>query len=398
MIFSYEAYNTAGEKIFGTVEADNKEEANLQLYHQDLIVSQIKIVKNVAKSAVKPEELIIFTRLLATGINASIPLTKSLEITMEELPAQSDLRMVIMSILHQLKVGKNLSDALAMYQNIFSEMYVNMVKAGERSGKLGQALTEVLKYQMKRYDMNKKISSAMLYPGLIMGFAVIILIFFVMVLIPRFQESYSAMGGNLPGFTKGMIEVTTWIKNHILLLGGIIGALAFGINRYIKTPRGKTIYENVLFMIPVVGELIKKDILARFSRTLSVLLANGITLVESLDLLRGIVNNSIFDETLRNASHDLTQGKNFTDALKANPYIPGIMLQMAAMGEESGRLAELMGSIADFYEKEVDNAIEKITSIITPIMIMFIGVIIGVIVVGLFLPIFDISKIMGQSS
>ncbi len=398
MIFSYEAYNSAGEKVFGTIEADTKEEVSAQLYNQELILSQLKPVKNVSKSAVKPEELIVFTRLLATGINASIPLTKALEITMEELPPQSALRMVILSLLHQLKIGKNLSDAMAMYVTIFSEMYVNMVRAGERSGRLGQALTEVLKYQMKRYDMNKKISSALLYPGVIMSFAVIILVFFIVVLIPRFQESYQSFGGEIPGFTQGLIAVTNWIKTHLLLIGGIIGLAVFGVNRAIKTPKGKKIYETVLFAIPVVGELVKKDILSRFSRTLGVLLGNGITLVESLDLLRGIVNNSIFEETIRNATHDLTQGKNFTGALKANPHIPGIMLQMAAMGEESGRLSELMGSIADFYEKEVDNSIEKITSVITPVMILFIGLIIGVIVVGLFLPIFDISQIIEQRS
>lgn len=398
MIFSYEAYNSNGEKVFGTIEAETRDEVTSQLYSQELIVSQIKAVKNVSRSAVKPEELIVFTRLLATGINASIPLTKALEITMEELPPQSALRMVILSILHQLKIGKNLSDALAMYLNIFSEMYVNMVRAGERSGRLGQALSEVLKYLMKRFDMNKKVSSALLYPGVIMSFAALILIFFIVVLIPRFQESYQSFGGEIPGFTMGLISVTNWIKNNLIWIGLAITLLVLGIKQAIRQPQGRKIYETVLFAIPVVGELIKKDILSRFARTLSVLLANGITLVEGLDLLRGIVNNSLFEETIRNATHDLTQGKNFTGALKANPHIPGIMLQMAAMGEESGRLSELMGSIADFYEKEVDNSIEKITSVITPIMILFIGVIIGIIVVGLFLPIFDISQIIEQRS
>ena len=396
MIWSYEAYNNHGEKIFGTLEAENKEEVATYLYEQKMIVSEIRPVKNVSRSKVKPEQLIIFTRLLATGINASIPLTKALEITMAELPAKSNLGMIIVSILHQLKVGKSLSDALRLYQNVFSELYINMVRAGEKSGKLGQALNEVLKYLQKRYEMGKNVSSALLYPALILAFTLLILTFFVTVLIPHFQESYKSFGGNLPEFTLGLLNTTNWIKSHLILIVVITILTILSISRLIKTPKGRKAYENFIFSIPIVGELVRKDIVARFARTLSVLLTNGITLVESLELLQDIVGNSIFEETLYNAVHDLREGKSFSGALKENKHIPSILIQMTTMGEESGRLAQLMENMADFYEKEVDTSIEKITSVITPIMIMFIGLIVGVIVVALYLPIFNISKIMGN--
>lgn len=394
MIFSYTAFDKAGETVFGTIEADSKEQAASIVYEQNLIVAKLVPIKRMGKTKVKPEELIIFTRLLSTAVNASIPLTRALEITMGELAAKSELRMIILSILHQLKSGKALSNALSMYRNVFSELYVNMVKAGEKSGKLGIALGEVLKHLQKRYEMKKKISSALMYPGIIMGFAMVILVFFVMVLIPKFQESYSQFGSDIPAFTKGLMDVTNWIKSNILYIAGGIAAIAFAISRIIRTNRGRIIFEKVIFAIPVVGTLYLMDIVSRFTRTLSVLLSNGITLVDSLELVQGVVGNRIFEYTIINANKDLREGKTFTGALRENKYVPGIMTQMAAMGEESGRLAELMGNIADFYESEVDVSIEKITSVITPVMIMFIGVIIGIIVVGLFLPIFSISEMV----
>lgn len=394
MIFSYTAFDKAGETVFGTIEADSKEQAASIVYEQNLIVAKLVPIKQMGKTKVKPTELIIFTRLLSTAVNASIPLTRALEITMGELAAKSELRMIILSILHQLKSGKALSNALSMYRNVFSELYVNMVKAGEKSGKLGIALGEVLKHLQKRYEMKKKISSALMYPGIIMGFAMVILVFFVMVLIPKFQESYSQFGSDIPTFTKGLMDVTNWIKSNILYIAGGIAAIVFAISRIIRTNRGRIIFEKVIFAIPVVGTLYLMDIVSRFTRTLSVLLSNGITLVDSLELVQGVVGNRIFEYTIINANKDLREGKTFTGALRENKYVPGIMTQMAAMGEESGRLAELMGNIADFYESEVDVSIEKITSVITPVMIMFIGVIIGIIVVGLFLPIFSISEMV----
>ncbi|OHD57166.1 MAG: hypothetical protein A2Y33_09595 [Spirochaetes bacterium GWF1_51_8] len=394
MIFTYEAFNNSGEKIVGTIDAERKEEVAGILYEQHLIVSKVNPVKSGGSIRVKADELIIFTRLLATAINASVPLTRALEITMEELAPSSPLRIIILSILHQLKVGKALSDSLYMYQNVFSELFVNMVRSGERSGKLGQALSEVLKYLTKRYELKKKISSALLYPGFVFGFAVIILGFFVSVIIPQFKESYSSFGGELPEFTAGLMAVADWFRANFVYLGiGVAGAVVFG-RYYFRTDKGRLIYEKILFNLPVVGGLYKMDLISRFTRTLSVLLLNGITLVDALELVQGVVNNRVFEATILDAIHNLTQGKSFTASLKQNKYIPTILIQMAAMGEESGRLAQLMDNLSDFYEKEVDVAVEKLTSVLTPILIAFIGIIIGVIVIGLFLPIFNLSEMV----
>jgi type IV pilus assembly protein PilC len=394
MIFTYEAFNNSGDKLVGTIDADRKEDVAGMLYEQNLIVSKVVPVKSGGSLRVKPEELIIFTRLLATAINASVPLTRALEITMEELAPSSQLRIIILSVLHQLKTGKALSDSLYMYQNVFSELYVNMVRAGERSGKLGQALSEVLKYLQKRYELKKKISSAMLYPVFIFGFAILVLGFFVAVIIPQFKESYSSFGGEIPEFTAGLLATADWFKENFIFVGIGLAVTVYLLRLYIRSEKGRPVYEKFLFALPVAGSLYKMDLVSRFTRTLSVLLLNGITLVDALELVQGIVNNKTFEATIVDSIHNLTQGKSFTASLKQNPHIPTILVQMTAMGEESGRLAQLLDNLSDFYEKEVDVSVEKLTSVMTPILIAFIGVIIGIIVIGLFLPVFNLSQMV----
>jgi type IV pilus assembly protein PilC len=395
VIFSYDAFTRSGETAFGSIEAENKDEASRLIYAQNMIVNKLVPIRSVGGKKVKPEELIIFTRLLGTAVNASVTLTRALEITMEELEPKSPLRMIVISILHQLKVGKSLSESMQLFQHVFSELYVNMVRAGERSGKLGMSLDEALKYLQKRYEMKKKLGSAMLYPSMIMGFAFVVLIFFISVLIPKFQESYSQFGGNLPAFTQGLIDFSNWVKHNLIWLFGSLGLVVYLVFLFIKrTAKGRAIYEQALFAIPVSGDIYKKDIVARFTRTLSVLLHNGITLVESLELTRGVVNNSLIEATINDAIKDLAEGKSFSAALKDNKYLPPILIQMSAMGEESGRLPDLMENLSDFYEKEVDVSVEKITSVITPVMIIFIGLVIGIIVVALFLPMFNMSNLL----
>ena len=242
--------------------------------------------------------------------------------------------------------------------------------------------------------MKKKISSAMMYPSLILGFSVLILVFFTTTLIPKFQESYTQFGSDLPAITMVLINIANWTKSNIIYLAIGIALLVYLIILYVKTDKGREMYEKFLFALPVVGDMYKKDIVARMSRTLFVLLSNGITLVEALELTRGVVNNKIFEWIISGGIKELTQGGKLTTAFKGNKYVPSIFIQITAMGEESGKVAELMESLSDFYEKEVDGSVEKITTMITPVMIIFIGLIIGVIVIALFLPIFNLSNVI----
>ena len=394
MVFNYEAFTRDGKKIFGTIEAERKDDVAGFLYDQEMIVSKISAVMMKSTIAVKPEETIIFTRLLATAINASLPLTRALEITMDELPQRSGLRSIILSVLHQIKVGKSLSSAISLYPKVYSPFFINMIKAGEKSGKLGQALSEILKYLQKRNEMKKKMSGALMYPVMMLSFAVIVLGFFVTVIIPKFQESYAQFGKDIPELTLAIINITKAIRENFIWIVLVGGAIAAVIVFLLRSDRGRRFFEQIIFAIPIIGALYLKDIVARFTRTVGVLLTNGVTLVESLELVIGIVNNKTFEWTIHDSIQDLTQGKSFTNSLKNNKYVPAILIQMASMGEESGRLAELMSNLSDFYEREVEVGIDRITTIISPIMIIFIGLIIGVIVIALFLPIFNMSQML----
>jgi type IV pilus assembly protein PilC len=394
MIFSYEAYRKGGEKVFGTVDADNKEMAGYQLFQQDLIVIRLRELKKDKNVRVKEVELIFFTRLLATAVNASIPLTRALEITSGELSAESSLRFIISSILHEIKTGKNLSDAMALYRGVFSELYVNMVRAGERSGKLGASLLDVLRYIQKRFEMKRKISGALMYPGMILSFAFLVLGFFAFGLIPKFRDSYAQFGSELPAPTLILMNAADWLRANILVIAGVLVVLILLIRFLARTERGRDVTENLLFSVPVAGELYRKDIIARMARTLSVLVQNGITLVEALELARGIVASRAFERIINDGIQSLTQGGKLSAAFKGKPQIPTIFVQMTAMGEESGKVGELMENLSEFYEKDVDDNIEKLTTLMTPVMIIFIGIIIGVVVLVLFLPIFNLSSVM----
>lgn len=394
MIFSYEGYTRDGEKTIGTLEAEDERELKF-LLPDDIIISKVRTVRIRGIKKVSDEELISFTRLLSTAVGASIPLTRGLEITYSELAPRSPLRSVIVSLLHQIKTGKNLSDALSFHRSVFSELYISMVKAGERSGKLGRTLDEALKYLQKAYETKRKISGALLYPGFIMSFAVVILIFFLTVLIPRFQDSYAQFGSEIPKLTLNLLNFTDWFKSHLLLIFLAFAGSIILMKVFIDRPKGRRIYENVLFHLPVVGQIYNKTIISRFTNTLGVLLSNGVTLVEALELCRGVLSNKMFEDTVERSLTSLKQGESFTKALRDNPQIPSILTQMTAMGEESGRLAELLSNLSRFYEKDVDVSIEKLTTLITPVMIIFIGVIVGFIVVALFLPIFNLSSVLG---
>ncbi len=395
MILNYEAFTRNGRKVYGTIQADNKEEAEKKLYKEDLILNRIIRSGNFFSGArVKNQEIIHFTRLLATAVKARIPLVKSLEIILEELSAGSTLKYNILSIIGELKSGRNFSDALSINKKIFSHFYISMVRAGEKSGTLDSSLDYILKYLQKREETGKKVSMAMLYPALILSFAFVVLVFFIAVLIPRFQESYSHFGNTLPDLTLKLIQASGWIKDNFFLIIIVISIIYLLFRLAIRTAAGKSIYDRMILSIPLFGGLIRKDILSRLVRTLSTLLSNGITLKDSLELCGGVVKNEAFESSIKNALSDLTQGKSFTKALKENKLFPIMLVQLSAIGEESGRLPELLNNLSDFYENEVSISVEKLTSLLTPIMIIGIGIVIGFIVIALFLPIFNISEMV----
>lgn len=394
MQFRYEAYTRDGQKLFGSIDAESREEASAELYKKDLLVSQIGTFQQKNKSGISEGDLILFTRLLANAMDAHLPLARSLELTLGEMNSKSALAPIAASLLSEIKAGKTVTQAFQLFPMVFSRFYIGMIRAGEKSGKLAYSFNQILLYLTKRFEMKRKITSALAYPLFVIFFAAAVLFFFITYLIPRFQDSYASFGSQIPAFTRFLVGGANWFKGNIVWIILLIVAAAVFLYWYSRQESGRLTLEKLLFRTPVAGQIYQKNILSRIARTVSVLQTNGITLLDSIELSQGIVNNRIFEGILRNSARWITEGRSMAASLKENRFIPSIVIQMITMGEESGRMAELMGYLADFYEKDVDSAVEKITSLITPVLIGIIGVIIGVIVIGLFLPIFDISQML----
>lgn len=394
MIYEYTAYDSLGKESLGTLEAANKESASFFLYKKGLMVVALKPLKSEKGGSVNKKDLIVLTRVISNGVSARLPLTRVLEIASEEFSKKGALRGVLVDVLHQIKVGKNFSDALASHPKLFSRFYVNMVRAGEKSGKLDYSFDQILNYLLKRQEMSRKVSSALLYPSMILAFSFVVLGFFMGVLIPKFEMTYSQFGSQLPKMTRSLIDFTKWFQGHFVFIGLGILLLIGGLFAFWKTKPGRLFFERVLFAIPIIGGLINKDVLAILTNTLSVLLKNGVTLTDALGLSKGVLTNLTYERMVQKAILDISGGKKLAESFKTNPHVPAAMMQMTAMGEETGRLPELFYSISQYYEGDVDTSVDQITTVITPILIIFIGLMIGFIMVALYLPMFNIGQSM----
>ncbi len=395
MVYNYKAFNREGESFFGTIQAQTREEAHYQLYQQNLIVDELVLLDQSLKiRSVKPETVITFTQLLATALSAHISLSRSLEIILEEFPAKNSFRWVIITLVNELNAGKSFSQALSLFEKIFKPFYIYMVKTGERSGKLAGTVEYIHKYIQKQDEVKKKVQGALLYPGLVLAVAILVLGFFMSVLIPRFQETYAQFGSELPLPTLILVRFSAVIQRYFLVILLVIGSIVFFFRQWIKKGKGRLIWETYMLKFPIVGNIIRKNTASVFSRTFSILLKNGVPLKDALEVSRDIVSYDLFKNNIQKTVEDITEGKSFSNTLRDNPYLPPLLVQAASIGEESGKTGVLFGSLSDFYEKELDASVERITSLLTPILILITGVIVGVIIFSLFLPILNLSQII----
>jgi len=393
MIFQYEAYSPDGTDQTGVIEARDKQEAILKLYQRELVVVRLKEV-NTRKQTISLKDQILFVRLLSNALSAHIPLARALEIIAQEFPARHSMKMITLDLIRRIQSGESLSEAMELHPEAFSPFAISMVRAGEESGELPRTVEALLHYLNKRLVVSQKISSALLYPVFIFLFALVVLFFFAFVLIPQFEQNYAQFGAELPLLTRTLIGLTRVLRAWSWLIALVVGALVAGVYGVKERAWFRRWRDRVLLSLPVVGELLNKDILTRFARTLSVLLESDVVLSEALELCRGVVGNTLYEEMILQAVQDIAQGKRLIESLRRNRFLPPTFLQMMSMGEETGKIDQLSGYLADFYERDVDSAVEKITTLLTPVLIIFIGVIVGFIIVALFLPIFQLSQVL----
>jgi len=398
--FKYSVKNKEGKTIEGTTESRDREALIETLRKQEFTIISIeksdghKAKKTKAAKRVKLDDLVIFSRQLATMVEAGVPLVGALDVLAQQIEKPA-FRAVIAKIRDDVETGSSLSQALAKHPYIFSSLYINLVKAGEFSGKLDEILNRIASYLEKTAALQRKIKSAMVYPIAVITIAIGITIFLLVKVVPTFKGIFEMLGGSLPMPTQVLLMVSDFVRNHILFgLGGLV-AFVIVFSQGIKTESGRLLFDRFLLKLPVFGMLIKKVSVAKFSRTLSTLVRSGVPILTALEIVAKTAGNKIVENTVNDARKAIREGKPIADPLSKSKVFPPMVVRMIAIGEQTGELEKMLGKIADFYDEQVDAAVAALTSMIEPMIIVFLGGVVGGIVIAIFMPIFKITEIIG---
>lgn len=407
MRFNYTATNKEGKTVSGAAEATDKDALVATLNRQGLhpIVIKTESAKGGFLSKFKPgkkvklKDLVVFTRQLSTMISAGVPLTRCLS-TLQEQSDSKYFRSVVADITKDVEGGMPLADAFAKFPNVFSEVYVNMVRAGEAGGILDEILKRLAAQEEQEASMKKKIKSAMTYPTVILSVTVIAffgIMIFVIPKIGKIMEDLSDGKGELPIYTRAMLGLSAFLQHNAVIIIIVSVVSVYFFRRYIKTPKGKYKFHALLLRTPVIKTIIIKVAIARFSRTFASLMSAGVSVLDALEVTGGAIGNKVIEEELKNAAKEVKNGKQLSEPLSKSPHFPAIVGQMLAVGEETGQIDTILVKVADFYEEEVEAVIDGLSSIIEPLMIIVLGAVVGVIAASVMGPIANLSKNIGTN-
>lgn len=407
MRFTYTAINKEDKTVGGASEAADKETLVASLHHQGLRPIVIKadssgsglFGKSKRQKKVKLKDLVVFTRQLSTMISAGVPLVRSMS-TLQSQCNSKYFQQVIGNITKDVESGMALADSFAKYPNIFSEVYVNMVKAGEAGGILDEILKRLASQVEQDASIRKKIKGAMMYPTVILTITVFAFFGIMIFIIPKIAKILNDLGGpdaKLPIYTQAMLTISSFMQHNAVLVIIIFVLISYVIRRYIKTPKGQYQFHALLLRTPVVKNIITKVAIARFSRTFASLMSAGVDVLNALDVTGGAIGNKVIEEELKNAAKEVKNGKQLSEPLSKSKHFPPIVAQMLAVGEETGQIDTILVKVADFYEEEVNVIIDGLSAIIEPLMIIILGSIVGVIAASVMGPIASLSKNIGNN-
>ncbi len=393
--YIYEARAANGQNMRGEIDAINEVDARNKLRAQRVVPlklvpkqANMKILVNVGKANAK--DLQIFTRQLATLLGSGIAILQSLEVLSQgirETPITKACKIVIT----HLSQGKKFADALAEHPGVFDKFYVNMVGAAEKSGQLDLVLGRLAQYIEKAVKIQNKIKGALMYPAAIVFVAFTVIAAIMIFVIPKFQSLFAGAHQELPAITQLVVHTSDFFVHYWwAIIGGIVAGL-FTLKEYYNTPVGREQIDGFLLVTPVFGSLIQKGAIAKFTRTLSTLLSSGVGIIEALDISSRVVGNVQIEKAIIRARDSISEGKTIVAPLSKEKFIPQMVQQMIGVGEQTGNLDQMLGKIADFYEDEVDVAVGALTSVIEPILMIVLGGIIAVVVIAMYLPIFQMA-------
>ena len=398
-VFEYTGRTATGQTVSGTLEAKNKDELIRLLRKQRVIVTKIKKkpkqINIVIGSGVKPVEVSRFTRQFAVMIEAGLPLVQCLDI----LASQSTNKIfakAIADIRDSVSSGSTLAQAMAKHKKIFDELYVNMVEAGEIGGALEVILRRLADYREKADAIRRKVKGALTYPAIVGTMMVIIAWVMLTFIVPIFAGMFESLGAELPKPTQIVINISNWLKRNLpLIIGGLIG-LAMAYKMGMKHQKTRYILDGIKLKLPVFGDLVRKNAVARFSRTLSTLLQSGVNIIDALNITAKTAGNAVIEKAIKDAIIAISQGETITAPLEESGVFPPMVIQMINVGEKTGNMDEMLSRVADFYDEEVDAAVESLTALIEPLMTVVMGVVVGGLLIAMYLPMFDIiGKIKG---
>ncbi len=399
--FVYIARETAtGREIRSSVEAATEQAAISALLNRNLLVVSIqeKVGKKGRTSGGKVAlgDLVIFTRQLATMIDAGLAMVQSLQ-ALAEQTQNKVMRDVIKDVCTRVEGGDSFSEALQKHPNAFSRLYVSMVGAGEKGGLLAEILARLAVYLENTARLRKKVKSAMMYPTVVTVVAIGITIFLLVKVIPVFGDIYKGFNATLPGPTLFLINVSNIVKQYFLLflLGG--GGLVYGWFHFIKTKPGREFWDARRIKLPIFGVIAHKICLARFTRTLASLIRSGVPILEVLQIVSQTVGNVVMEKAIKVAAADIERGESISAALGKHPVFPSMIIRMITAGEQTGKIDNMLERISDFLDEEIETTLAGLTSLIEPILIVFLGVVIGGMVICMFLPIFKMSEIVNPA-
>jgi type IV pilus assembly protein PilC len=394
--FTWEGTDTKGNKVRGKTLAASEAAVRSQLRKQGVVPVRISKELTFFKSSGKitPYDIAIFSRQLATMLGAGIPLVQAFEIVGNghDNPAMQKL---ILGMKTDLESGTALAEALGRHPLYFDDLYINLVTAGEQAGALDTLLDKVATYKEKTEDIKKKIKKALFYPAAVMVVAVIVTIILLIFVIPQFESLFKGFGADLPAFTRMVIDLSAFVQTKGWFLALVIGG---GISFYVYTrKRSEKVREfedRLLLKLPIVGNIIEKAAVARFARTLSTMFSAGVPLVEALQSVAGATGNIVYEKAVLAMRDEVSTGQRLQRAMANTGIFPNMVIQMIAVGEESGSLDQMSAKVADFYEADVDNAVDSMSSLLEPLIMAILGVLVGGLVIAMYLPIFKLGSVV----
>jgi type IV pilus assembly protein PilC len=394
--FVWEGKDRKGNVVKGRSLATNEQNVRNDLRRQGIAVNKVKKERKGLKGEgkVKPEDIALFSRQLSTMLTAGIPMVQAFEIigVGAEKPA---VQKLVLTIKGDLETGNSLNQALAKHPLYFNDLYVNLVEAGEHAGALEAVLDKIATYQEKTEALKKKIKKALFYPAAVLAVAMIVTVILLIFVIPSFEALFKGFGADLPAFTQFVINMSRWMQDNGWGLAIILGVAGWAFFYFYKRSRPmRQFLDKMSLGIPVIGPILRKGAIARFARTLSTMFAAGVPLVEAMKSVAGATGNIVYQDAVMKMRDEVSTGVRLQRAMENTGLFPNMVIQMIAVGEESGSLDEMSGKVADFYEADVDAAVDGLSSLLEPLIMAILGVLVGGLVIAMYLPIFKLGAVV----